>query len=191
MDLHLENEGNFVDRRSLRKQELKLGDWMGNPHVQNIIAKAPRIAESLTRALTSDVLKDAIARASQYTNDELALRLTEDLEEGFPGLVGGAPQTVKDLDAREAMKKDPASTQRTMEEIRATNLEQRTGGSSDYLAQRMVTVSGLLDFGDTITHFSGLEASLRREADRVATLLVAFERADRELKNPDRLAAAK
>lgn len=164
---------------------------MNNPHVQNIIAKTPRLEAGLVRALASESLRDALIRAAQCDDGVLAENLATDLAEAFPELEGGVPRTVEDLEARETMKKDPAFTNRTVEEMWATKLEQRTGGASDYLAQRMMAVLSLLDFGENISHFPKLEASLRREADRIATLLVAFQRADRIREDALAQAAAK
>lgn len=191
MNLHHENEDGFVDARYSRDQDFEWNSLIETAHVQRIIARSPRIEAFLSRALSSSIMQDALVRALRCTDGELARNLENDLTEAFPGLGGGVPKTVEDLDTREVIQRDPAATDRTVEEMKEVRLDQRTGGAADYLAQRMMAVSGLLDFGKSISLFPALEVSLHREADRVATLLTAFDRAERAAEQLSQAAAAK
>lgn len=167
--------------KRLPSRELAADNWMAGRHVQDIIEKFPHVAGSLQKVLGSEVVQKALVKALEAGNDELARALAVDLREGFAGLEGGAPRTIADLDTRE-MLKDTALLNRTVEQIGAEDVDQRTGGASDYFAQRLTTVVSLIDVVGMMPLSLELRTSLQKEADRLARLLVAFSRAEKKPK---------
>lgn len=190
MNLNFEHEDGPV-KRAFEPKSSTRQDWLENTSVQNILGQFPQLRDSIERALRSEVLLGAIRRTREYSDALLAQTLEADLQEAFQGLEGGAPKTVRDLSARDATLKDPAGVWRSDEEIRRTSKEQRTGGGADYLAQRLTAVLGLIDLFSGKTPPAPLDALLNREADRIATLFVAFQRADLELPEDSEAVAAK
>jgi len=157
--------------------EIHADNWMNGWHVQNIMRKFPHVTESLQRVLHTAIMQDTLRRALQMSHEELERSLLADLQDGFAGLKGGAPRTVADLDAREGFG-DAALLHRTFEEIENIPAEQRTGGVSDYFAQRLTTVSSLGDIAEMMPLSLEMKHALQSEADRLARLLVAFNRAE-------------
>lgn len=184
MDLQQQFENVDVVTKRSPSPEIHADNWMKGWHVQNIMRKFPHVAESLQRVLRAVIMQDALRHALHMSHEELERNLLADLREGFAGLEGGTPRTVAELDARETLG-EVALTHRTLEEIEQENVEQRTGGASDYFAQRLTTVSSLVDIAKMMPLSQEMRATLQSETDRLARLLVAFNRAEQRSDEHD------
>ena len=157
--------------------------WQVSRHLQEIAQSDERVMDALAYIVELPVMKSAIARALEKADDALALDLATSLHEVYPDLGESGPRTVADLDARAGLQDPGRDTGRTMEEMLAGIGDPGTSGTArDYMMNRIGGVQGLAQVMEQskISLPPALESSLQREADRLATLLIAFERAERE-----------
>lgn len=152
--------------------------WIKNRHLWDIFSHDPRAAQQFVRVLQLSIMQEALAKASACDDLQLADTLARGLREAYQDQGDAAPKTVADLDARAGLA-DPGAKQRTPEEIaQGINPPPTTGVARDYMMQRLGAVAGIADLAAAMPLPPALIESLQRESDRLATLLVAFERAE-------------
>lgn len=142
-------------------------------HLREAVAENENAQRVLERMLDAAEVREAMMAAEARNDDELATSLAEGLRASYSDLGEDCPTSLAMLDAR-ANYSDAQGESGT------------TGTARDYLMQRLTAVGSILNLAGVMSLPDELQASLRGEADKLATLLVAFERAD---KGHDQLAA--
>lgn len=161
--MHLEFGKNYDPTPRTPEAAENTQHWLQNRHVQKILKDDPRIAVILEKALQYAVMTAALEQAEEKDASALAADLADGLEQVYADLDEDCPSTIADLDARAQLD----------EAIHGT-----TGTARDYFTNRLMGVTNIADLTTTMTLPPALHESLRREADRLATLLVAMKRAE-------------
>ena len=138
--------------------------WPRNPRLESLIRDRPEVGERLEKILRDPTLVAALQRATEKDPDALARDLEEGFRASFADLGDKVPTSIESIDFRTDASDtvDGAGT---------------TGHARDYLMQRLMGTTGLADLAATMTLPSALQLSFEQEADKLATFLVALDRA--------------
>ncbi|MFA5945736.1 MAG: hypothetical protein WC802_02395 [Patescibacteria group bacterium] len=149
--------------------------WQSAERLNEIWQEAPDSLGAFDKVVDRPIVSSALEQAKGLSREELALRLADGLRSAFLALGEDAPETLNDLDDRAKL---------------AERSGVLTGTARDYLAQRLMAISGPLQFLDRGMKISpSQEAFLRKEADRLAVFLTALEREEHVEPAQESLAA--
>jgi len=138
--------------------------WPRNPRLESLIRDRPEVGERLEKILRNPTLVAALQRATEKDSDALARDLAEGFRASFADLGDKVPTSIESIDFRTDASDtvDGAGT---------------TGHARDYLMQRLMGTTGFADLAAIMTLPPALQLSFEQEADKLATFLVALDRA--------------
>ncbi len=136
-----------------------------NPRLEDLFRGRPEVVERLEKILRHPVLAAALRRTSLKDSEELNRELAEGFRASFPDLGDRIPTSIETIDFRAHAPdtKDGSGT---------------TGTASDYLAQRIMGTAGMADLEAEMTLPPELQVLFERDADKLATFLVALDRSE-------------
>lgn len=138
--------------------------WSRNPRLESLFRDRPEMGEWLEEMLRHPVMVDALKRAARKDPEVLAHELADAFRTSFPDLGDRVPTSIETIEFRS----DAPDT------VGGTGT---TGNASDYLMQRLMGTMGFADLAKQITLSSELQLSFDLEADKLATFLIALDRA--------------
>ncbi|MEI6510572.1 MAG: hypothetical protein WCO25_00830 [Candidatus Uhrbacteria bacterium] len=138
--------------------------WSRNPRLESLFRNRPEVGERLEEILRHPVMVDALKRATRKDPEALAHDLADAFRASFPDLGDRVPTSIDTIDFRSDAP-DPVGGTGT------------TGNAGDYLMQRLMGTLGFADLAKQMPLSSELQLSFDFEADKLATFLVALDRA--------------
>lgn len=136
-----------------------------NLRLESLFRDRPEAGFRLEEILRDPILVDALHRASEKEPDALARDLAAGFRASFPELGDRTPTSIETIDFR-ANAPDTGGGSGT------------TGTARDYLNQRLMALTTIADLAKMRPLPSDLRASFEVEADKLATFLVALDRAE-------------
>ena len=156
----------FTEGRN-RDHQSVLARWRDVERLNAIWSLQPSAISIFDQVVSLPEMEAALSTAQEQDEEILTSELSGDLTSAFGALRENCPKNLRDLDARE----------RVPEGVRGG----LTGTARDYLMQRLMTVRSLSSMRQSTGTLPGpLEQSFHSELRRLATFLIAIERAEAE-----------
>ncbi len=145
-------------------EQVPTRQWPRNPRLESLFRDRPEVGVWLEKILRNPVVVEALGRATRKDPKALAHDLADGFRASFADLGNRVPTSIETIDFRA----DAPDT------VHGTGT---TGTARDYLMQRLMGTMGFADLAVTTVLPPSLQLSFELEADKLATFLVALDRA--------------